>query len=169
MTPVAPPGLELKRVTSFPEGDGAAALGERPDAIAGEQVEPPLSKDVSPPTNVGQKATTKTGLEYITLKAGTGREAKPGDIVTVHCTGTLDDGTRFETTRDFNEPIQFRLGTGLVIKGWDEGLSGMKVGELRRLAIPPHLGYGPAGKPPKIPANATLHYDVELLEVRDAK
>jgi FKBP-type peptidyl-prolyl cis-trans isomerase len=164
---VAPPGMELKRVLPGPEGEGAQALGENPTTAAGMVEANPLSTEVSPPTKVGESATTERGLVYTTLKEGTGRDAKPGDMVTVHYTGTLENGTKFESSRDTGEPIRFPLGTGKVIKGWDEGVSGMKVGERRKLTIPAHLGYGPNGKEPLIPSNATLIFDVELLKAED--
>ena len=96
---------------------------------------------------------------------GNGAEARNGDAVTVNYTGTLDDGKKFDSSYDRNEPFPFNLGAGDVIKGWDLGVAGMKVGGKRELTIPPELGYGPAGYPPVIPQNATLHFTVELLSV----
>lgn len=96
---------------------------------------------------------------------GNGVEARNGDAVTVNYTGTLDDGKKFDSSYDRNEPFPFKLGAGDVIKGWDLGVAGMKVGGKRELTIPPELGYGPAGYPPIIPQNATLHFTVELLSV----
>jgi peptidylprolyl isomerase len=110
----------------------------------------------------GEKVTTPDGLTYIVTAPGDAG-AKPGDIVWVHYTGTLKDGTKFDSSRDRGEPIRFTLGKGEVIKGWDEGIKGMKIGEKRTLIIPPALGYGEKGSPPKIPANAELHFDVELI------
>lgn len=104
-------------------------------------------------------------LQIEELQVGTGKEAKPGQSVSVHYTGTLTNGSRFDSSRDRNEPFEFALGAGMVIKGWDQGIAGMKVGGRRKLTIPPELGYGPMGYPPVIPANATLIFDVELLEV----
>jgi FKBP-type peptidyl-prolyl cis-trans isomerase len=164
---VAPPGMELKRVLPGPEGEGAQALGENPTTAAGMVESNPLSTEVSPPTRVGVQTTTARGLVYTTLKEGTGRDAKPGDMVTVHYTGTLEDGTKFDSSRDTGEPIRFALGRDKVIKGWDEGVSGMKEGERRKLTIPAHLGYGPNGRAPVIPSNATLIFDVELVKVED--
>ena len=97
---------------------------------------------------------------------GTGREAKSGDEVKVHYTGTLLNGRKFDSSRDRGDPFTFKLGTGAVIKGWDQGVAGMKVGGKRTLTIPPELGYGAAGSPPNIPPNAGLKFDVELLEVK---
>ncbi len=95
---------------------------------------------------------------------GTGAEAKNGDAVTVNYVGTLDNGTKFDSSYDRKQPFTFTLGAGNVIKGWDEGVLGMKVGGKRELVIPPELGYGPSGYGP-IPGNATLHFTVELLAV----
>jgi FKBP-type peptidyl-prolyl cis-trans isomerase len=95
---------------------------------------------------------------------GTGAEAKSGDTVVVHYTGTLLDGTKFDSSRDSGNPFQFQLGAGRVIQGWDQGVAGMKVGGIRKLTIPPELGYG-GQSIGSIPANSVLLFDVELLEV----
>ncbi|WP_257450820.1 FKBP-type peptidyl-prolyl cis-trans isomerase [Archangium lipolyticum] len=100
------------------------------------------------------------------LKVGTGAEATPGKTVTVHYVGTLTNGSKFDSSRDRNEGFTFRLGAGQVIQGWDQGVAGMKVGGLRKLTIPPELGYGARGFPPVIPPNSTLVFEVELLQVR---
>ncbi|MFH1016911.1 MAG: FKBP-type peptidyl-prolyl cis-trans isomerase [Pseudomonadota bacterium] len=100
------------------------------------------------------------------LKAGTGAEAVAGKSVSVHYTGWLTNGTKFDSSVDRNQPFEFKLGTGQVIKGWDEGVQGMKVGGKRKLTIPPTMGYGTTGAPPVIPPNATLVFDVELLGVK---
>ncbi|SRR5208283_5662740 len=105
-------------------------------------------------------------LQIEDLKAGSGAEARPGQTVTVHYVGTLTDGTKFDSSRDRNEGFTFPLGAGSVIKGWDQGVAGMKVGQLRKLTIPPELGYGARGYPPVIPPNSTLVFEVELLSVR---
>lgn len=97
---------------------------------------------------------------------GKGPAAKSGDHVSVHYTGTLLDGTKFDSSRDRGEPFEFTLGAGMVIKGWDEGVVGMKKGGKRRLTIPSELGYGKQGSPPKIPPDATLVFDIELLEIK---
>ena len=110
--------------------------------------------------------TTDSGLKYVDLVVGTGREAAVGDQATVHYTGWLTDGKKFDSSVDRREPFSFPLGSGRVIRGWDEGVVGMKVGGKRKLTIPPQLGYGSRGAGGVIPPNATLVFDVELLEVR---
>jgi FKBP-type peptidyl-prolyl cis-trans isomerase len=100
------------------------------------------------------------------LVIGTGAEAATGNLVKVHYTGTLEDGTKFDSSLDRGEPFEFPIGQGQVIKGWEEGVVGMKVGGKRKLVIPSDLGYGDAGSPPKIPGGATLVFEIELLEVR---
>ncbi len=109
--------------------------------------------------------TTPSGLKYIEIKEGTGATPKTGQTVSVHYTGTLEDGTKFDSSRDRGQPFKFKLGQGQVIKGWDEGLSTMKVGGERKLIIPPDLGYGARGAGGVIPPNATLNFDVELLGI----
>ena len=110
------------------------------------------------------KPCTATGLKYKVLAEGSGTIAVAGKMVTVHYTGTLEDGKKFDSSRDPGRtPIEFKLGAGMVIKGWDEGIAGMKVGEKRKLTIPPALAYGAQGRLPVIPSNATLLFDVELI------
>ena len=106
------------------------------------------------------------GLKYTDDQVGTGAEAQAGKTAVVHYTGWLMDGTKFDSSRDRNQPFSFPLGRGAVIKGWDEGVAGMKVGGKRTLIIPPALGYGARGAGGVIPPNATLMFDVELLAVK---
>jgi peptidylprolyl isomerase len=122
---------------------------------------------VAPHTaKVGQKMTTPSGLEYIDETIGNGKQPQAGQNVTVHYVGTLTDGKKFDSSRDRNEPFTFVIGEGQVIKGWDEGVMTMHVGGRRKLIIPPQLGYGAAGAGGVIPPNATLVFDVELLDVK---
>ena len=105
-------------------------------------------------------------LQIEVLEQGTGEEVKSGDNIAVHYTGTLEDGTKFDSSLDRGKPFVFTLGIGQVIKGWDMGILGMKVGEKRKLVIPPELGYGETGTPGgPIPPNATLIFEVELLSI----
>jgi len=113
----------------------------------------------------GQPTTTASGLQYWDIVVGTGATAAPGNNVKVHYSGFLTTGEKFDSSRDRGEPFSFPLGAGQVIKGWDEGVAGMKVGGQRQLRIPPALGYGAAGAGGAIPPNATLTFDVELLGV----
>ena len=134
-------------------------------------------KKADGPTPVtGKPTTTSSGLEYWDIKKGSDKAAdnakskeklaEKGKKVSVHYTGWLTDGKEFDSSRDAGEPIQFDLGTGQVIKGWDEGIAGMKVGGKRQLKIPPALGYGSRGFGSSIPPNATLVFDVELMDVK---
>jgi FKBP-type peptidyl-prolyl cis-trans isomerase FkpA len=117
------------------------------------------------PPGAQPEFTTRSGLRYKDVKVGTGTEAKAGDTVTVHYIGRLEDGRTFASSVDRDEPFSFRLGAGKVIKGWDEGVAGMKEGGKRKLIIPPELGYGARGAG-TIPPNAVLIFDVELLKVQ---
>lgn len=119
---------------------------------------------------LGAKAmTTPSGLKYEDIVIGTGASPQPGHQVTVHYTGTLEDGTKFDSSVDRGQPFTFQIGIGRVIKGWDEGVMTMKVGGKRKLVIPPQLGYGARGAGGVIPPNATLVFEVELLDTKEAK
>src|SRR5262245_5871367 len=113
----------------------------------------------------GPEVTLSGGLKYVDIKVGDGAVAESGQPVSVHYTGWLVDGTKFDSSVDRGQPFKFTLGAGNVIRGWDEGVKGMRVGGKRKLTIPPDMGYGANGYPPVIPPNATLVFDVELLGV----
>ena len=126
---------------------------------------------MSPALTASAKRVPKTvtlpdGLKYIDQVVGSGAQPQTGQTVSVHYTGRLTNGTKFDSSRDRQEPFQFALGAGRVIKGWDEGVAGMKVGRQRTLIIPPQMGYGERGAGGVIPPNATLIFDVELLDVK---
>jgi FKBP-type peptidyl-prolyl cis-trans isomerase FkpA len=127
----------------------------------------PVRPNTNAPTKVtGDGVKTDSGLQYWDIKVGTGEAAKVGSHVKVHYTGWLSTGRKFDSSVDANQPYEFTLGKGEVIKGWDEGVAGMKVGGKRQLRIPPDLAYGAEGHPKVIPPNATLIFDVQLLAVK---
>jgi FKBP-type peptidyl-prolyl cis-trans isomerase len=117
------------------------------------------------PAAEGKEITTASGLQYIDLTVGAGATAQAGQTVTVHYTGWLQNGKKFDSSIDRGQPFSFPLGAGRVIKGWDEGVQGMKVGGKRKLIIPSNLGYGAPGAGGVIPPNATLIFEVELLGI----
>jgi len=123
------------------------------------------SDSSGPPEVSGTPQKSASGLQYWDVVTGTGQTAVPGKMVQVHYTGWLTDGKKFDSSVDHGKPFQFILGIGQVIRGWDEGVAGMKVGGKRRLRVPPELGYGARGAGSDIPPNATLIFDVELLHV----
>lgn len=141
--------LGCKKAEKQPEEKTAAA-----PSVEETQVEP------------GKTVITASGLNYVDLVVGTGAVAEAGKTVVVHYTGWLEDGTKFDSSVDRNKPFEFQLGAGRVIKGWDEGVVGMKEGGKRKLIIPPELGYGERGAGGRIPPNAVLIFEVELLEVK---
>jgi len=127
----------------------------------------PAKPNTNAPTKVtGDGVKTASGLQYWDIKVGNGAEAKEGSHVRVHYTGWLTTGKKFDSSVDAGQPFDFTIGNGEVIKGWEEGVSGMKVGGKRQLRIPPELAYGEAGSAPVIPPNATLIFDVQLLQVQ---
>jgi FKBP-type peptidyl-prolyl cis-trans isomerase FkpA len=149
----------------------AAALMLGTAAFAAETTATATSSDkaTSAAATEAKSATVKTlpsGIKYEDLVVGTGAEAVAGKKISVHYTGTLENGKKFDSSRDRNQPFQLTLGAGMVIKGWDEGLVGMKVGGKRKLTIPPDAAYGAAGRPPVIPPNSILIFDTELIDVR---
>ncbi|HSP53980.1 MAG TPA: FKBP-type peptidyl-prolyl cis-trans isomerase, partial [Dehalococcoidia bacterium] len=155
-------------------GYGASGLGDMipPNATVIFEIELLDVKEVTtapdkPPAVEGEEITTPSGLKYIDIEQGTGVTPAAGQRVSVHYTGWLQsDGTKFDSSVDRGQPFEFTLGQGNVIAGWDEGLATMKVGGKRRLIVPPDLAYGAEGVAPAIPPNATLIFDVQLLDVR---
>ena len=134
------------------------------EALKAEKKE--MEKEAKESAMKADTITTESGLKYIDLKVGTGPSPKKGDMVTVHYVGTLTNGRKFDSSVDRGEPYQFRIGEGRVIDGWDEGVMTMKVGGKRKLIIPANLAYGESGFRGIIPPNATLIFEVELLDVK---
>jgi FKBP-type peptidyl-prolyl cis-trans isomerase len=149
------------RKTSIAHAFAAAAL------VALACVGPALADGKEKPmTTEAKEVTTPSGLKYTDTKVGDGAVAEAGDTVQVHYTGTLENGKKFDSSRDRGTPLVFQVGVGQVIKGWDEGIAGMKVGGQRKLVIPSKLGYGATGAGGVIPPNATLLFDVELVGIK---
>ena len=148
----------------FPDAPSLAEVSvtETSEAVLLSNLEKPSSSDVR---MSNKTVTTDSGLQYVDIREGDGAMPQKGQTVVVHYTGTLADGTKFDSSRDRGRPFQFRLGVGQVIAGWDEGVGSMKVGGLRQLVIPPELGYGDRGAGGIIPPNATLNFEVELLRI----
>ena len=147
---------------------GLAALGcqrkvEEPESRVVVPV--PSSESAQAPASASAAASKAAGLVKEDVKVGTGAGGEDGRQVTVHYTGTLTNGKKFDSSRDRGEPFEFKLGAGQVIKGWDEGVAGMKVGGKRKLTIPPELGYGARGAGRRHPAERHAVFDVELLEI----
>ncbi|MEN8447627.1 MAG: FKBP-type peptidyl-prolyl cis-trans isomerase [Cyanobacteria bacterium J06555_13] len=168
-------------VAQFTGGDGESAIaGKSADVAAapteqvqtGTQIAQGSASDLLTDDTTGEDAmaeenviTTDSGLQYVIITEGDGAQAQAGNNVYVHYVGTLEDGTKFDSSRDRGQPFNFPLGAGRVIKGWDEGVALMKVGDRRKFIIPPELGYGARGAGGVIPPNATLIFDVELLRI----
>jgi peptidylprolyl isomerase len=156
--PATPPGGPAPGASAT-----APATTGTPEKTAGAPAKPAATSEKT--TGGSEKVVTlPSGLKYVDLKVGTGESPKPGATVVVHYTGTLQDGTKFDSSRDRGQPFSFTLGNHEVIEGWDQGIATMKPGGRRKLIIPGNLAYGPTGNG-KIPPNATLIFDVELLRV----
>jgi FKBP-type peptidyl-prolyl cis-trans isomerase len=162
IVPVTPPGAIIPRAVD--EANAAQALGESaPSTTKTEAPKPKVDVKPVPSTSPGEIKTTDGGVKYETLKPGTGPELKPGQKAAIHYEGKLENGEVFDSSRG-KTPYPF--GQSPAIKGWEEAIPGMKLGEIRKLTIPPALAYGERGYPPKIPPNATLIFEVELVEIQ---
>ena len=144
----------------------AVQVASQPDRSAkqADPAAPPQPPAPKPIPGKGKFVATKSGLKYKDIMIGRGAEATSGQTVTVHYKGWLDNGTVFDSSRSHGEPFSFSLGNGQVIRGWDEGVVGMRVGGVREIIVPPDLGYGDEDKG-TIPPNSTLHFEIELLRV----
>ena len=148
-----------KSASGQPGKDAASQPG------AGAELKTGQSADIKESSKTMNEPQATTELKKEVLQQGSGPEAKQGDTVRVHYTGTLTSGSKFDSSRDRGTPFSFKLGAGMVIKGWDQGVAGMKVGEKVKLTIPADLGYGQTGFPPVIPGGATLIFEIELLGI----
>lgn len=167
--------LVVAQITSSrPEAIAAELPSTQPQTIVAARISNPVDQNIAlsrPDTTTENNETEKkmittpSGLQYVDVQEGTGATPQRGQTVVVHYTGTLEDGTKFDSSRDRGQPFQFKIGVGQVIKGWDEGVGSMKVGGRRELIIPAELGYGARGAGGVIPPNATLKFDVELLRI----
>lgn len=145
---------------------GVAAAGLMAGTMQAEAGPATQPADAPSSQPAQQERTLASGLKIVELREGHGdRQAKAGDTVSVHYVGRLENGKKFDASRDHGGPFSFELGAGQVIKGWDQGIEGMKIGEARKLIIPPNLAYGERGAPPVIPPNATLIFTVELVGI----
>jgi len=153
----------INKTNTEQNGEGFEALikEQQPEERPEEPEEIVEEKNVT-----GEFVTLPSGLQVQDVSIGTGREAQNGDIVAAHYTGTLEDGTKFDSSYDRDQPFAFILGGGMVIKGWDIGIAGMKVGGKRKLIIPPDLAYGDREVSALIPASSTLYFDIELVAVQ---
>lgn len=166
-----PPGsnyrasIEIKETPSEAIGEVGRSSPKGKDAA--RTAHDHVDADAPPalPTARGETKTTPGGVKYKTLKEGTGPTVKAGQRVKFHYVGKLEDGRKFDSSRDRGAPATFSIGTHAFIKGWDEAVPGMRVGEVREMEVPPGAGYGALGQPGKVPPNATLHFEVEVLGI----
>jgi peptidylprolyl isomerase len=165
--------LLVAQLTNTTPAIAASAQDLMPSSQSSQTTVAPSSAPTSQPTSTmttkpaeSDFTTTPSGLKYRDMVVGTGSSPTSGQTVTVDYTGTLTDGKKFDSSRDRGQPFDFRIGVGQVIKGWDEGVSTMKVGGRRELVIPPELAYGSRAVGGVIPANSTLIFDVELLSAK---
>jgi len=166
IVPTAPPGAIIPRTS--PDPDPAQAQGEMAAPAIKSESAPveAIEYTPAPPTAKGETKTTKHGVKYETLKEGTGPEIKPGQSGRFLYEGKLEDGTVFDSTSPKKQPRIFPIGAGKMTQGWEEAIPGMKVGEIRKLTVPPAAAYGASGQPQaKIPPNATLIFEVELVGI----
>jgi peptidylprolyl isomerase len=161
-------GVLIGAVSARHGASPRASIAPNTAAAPTQLAEATTQPDKEPTTqDTSKERVLPSGLKIIEVREGHGdRQAKAGDTVDVHYTGRLTNGKKFDSSRDRNQPFSFQLGAGQVIRGWDEGIAGMKIGEQRKLIIPPDLAYGERGAPPVIPPNATLVFDVELLGIQ---
>ncbi len=159
-------GNSQEQTAASPASETNQPRAEQPAPVAAAANPPEETEtSMSNPTASDDLQTTESGLQYVDLTVGEGASPQSGQQVVVHYTGTLEDGTKFDSSRDRGQPFTFTIGVGQVIAGWDEGVGSMKVGGRRKLVIPPKLGYGERGAGGVIPPNATLLFDVELLRI----
>ena len=165
IVPAGPPGMEFVDIPPAQKSEDApAALGESVSSAKKIAEAQPPAKFVEKP-GIDPKDTQNSGLKIEIISEGQGEGVKVGQRVAVHYTGKLSTGSQFDSSVGRGRPFEFRVGEGGVIKGWDVGIQGMKVGEKRKLAIPPDMGYGKNGSGSRIPPNSTLVFDVELVKI----
>jgi FKBP-type peptidyl-prolyl cis-trans isomerase len=166
IVPTYAPGANVARVD--PNTEPAQAQGEMaaPETVGKNPAMALFNSAPAEPTAKGETKTTERGVKYETLKEGSGVALKAGQAGMFHYTGSLESGKVFDTTRTTNEPRKFRIGVDPLIKGWEEGIPGMQIGEIRKLIIPAAMAYKETGKAPDIPPNATLTFEIELVEIR---
>ena len=144
----------------------ASSSKQPPAGVSKSQPSENQAAQEKPAAPASSVVTTASGLKYEILEQGSGPGAAAGQTVSVHYTGWLENGTKFDSSLDRGRPFEFKLGAGQVIRGWDEGVAGMKAGEKRKLTIPSNIGYGSRGAGGVIPPNATLIFDVQMVSFR---